>query len=296
MPLSQLIEYFNTRYHEKPLIAEQESISGHFQGLQLKSVFQPIKSLRALTDKEVTIGYEALLRVYAADNAPLSARVAFAVAGNRLEIIYLDRLCRTLHILNYLAQGLKINHLAHRYLFLKVAPGHLLRVEQDHGQIFEDILHRCGISPHQVVIEIEERAISAADSAHLRQAVKSYRHRGYRLALDNFGFENSSFERLWSLEPDIIKLDQRFLWHARQNNRVRKILPKLVALLHDFGSEILIQGIEEKELASVAFHIGADLAQGYYFGMPQAHIDDIEEMGEQPNRIPATNQGLTTSR
>lgn len=34
MPLSQLIEYFNTQYREKPLIAEQESISGRFQGLR----------------------------------------------------------------------------------------------------------------------------------------------------------------------------------------------------------------------------------------------------------------------
>jgi EAL domain-containing protein (putative c-di-GMP-specific phosphodiesterase class I) len=293
MPLSQLIEYFNVRYHEKPLVAEHEGVSGHFQGLQLKSVFQPIKSLGAAAGEEITIGYEALLRVYAADNAPLSPRVAFAVAHNGLEVAYLDRLCRTLHTLNYLGQGLKVNHLAHRYLFLNVAPGHLLSVEQDHGQVFEDILHRCGISPHQVVIEIEERAISAHDSAHLKQAVKNYRHRGYRLALGNFGSEHGSLERVWSLEPDIIKLDRQFLWHARQNSRVRKILPKLVTLLHDLSSEVLIQGVEEKGLASLARDAGADLAQGYYFGMPQAHID-AAEVEKQPNRVlAAASQELT---
>lgn len=296
MPLSQLIEYFNTQYHEKPLVAEQESISGRFQGLQLKSVFQPIKSLRAAAGEEAIIGYEALLRAYVADNAPLSPRVAFAVAHNGLEIIYLDRLCRTLHILNYLGQGLKVNHLAHRYLFLNVAPRHLLSVEQNHGQVFENILHHCGISPHQVVIEIEEKAISANDSVHLKQAVKNYRRRGYRLALNNFGFEHSSLERVWSLEPDIIKLDRQFLWHARQNTRVRKILPTLVALLHGLSSEVLIQGVEEEGLASLARDVGADLAQGYYFGMPQARIDDIEGIEKQPNRAQATSQALSASQ
>jgi hypothetical protein len=60
-------------------------------------------------------------------------------------------------------------------------------------------------------------------------------------------------------------------------------------LLHNLSSQVLIQRVEEEGFASLARDAGATLAQGYYFGMPQAHTD-ADAVEEKPIRILTANQ------
>jgi EAL domain-containing protein (putative c-di-GMP-specific phosphodiesterase class I) len=81
-----------------------------------------------------------------------------------------------------------------------------------------------------VVLEIVESLV--ADSTHLIEALESYQKLGYRIAIDDFGSRESNFDRLWNLSPDIVKLDRSLVVQSVVNTRARRVLPKLVEIIH----------------------------------------------------------------
>jgi hypothetical protein len=83
-----------------------------------------------------------------------SARMARRLAARKPmpcesagSVMHFDRLCRTLHALNFLAQR---QH-AGGYLQLAVHPRHLLAVPSQHGLVYEAILKRCGLAPEDTM-------------------------------------------------------------------------------------------------------------------------------------------------
>jgi EAL domain-containing protein (putative c-di-GMP-specific phosphodiesterase class I) len=183
------------------------------------------------------------------------------------ELVFLDRLCRTVHALNFLLQS-KASKNGGSDLYLNIHARHLLHVASAHGQTFEEILRRCGLAPAQVVLEIQESAIE--DSHRLGDAVANYRERGYRIAIDGFGREHSNFDRLWQLSPDIVKIDRSLVVRAAEDARVRRVLPKVVEIAQELGGHTVAEGIETEAQLDVALEAGIDRVQGFLLAKPQA--------------------------
>jgi EAL domain-containing protein (putative c-di-GMP-specific phosphodiesterase class I) len=230
-----------------------DAVSARYLGLQLRSVFQPIIDLR----QDLPLGYEALLRANNQHGNPISPSEAFRQAEVAERLVKFDRLCRTLHTLNYLNMG--VNDL----LFLNVHPDLLLAVH-GHGKVFEQVLHQHDVPTQHVVIEINESAIS--QTPRLIEAIENYRRCGYRIALDNFGATHFDLQRLWDLSPDFVKLDRTFLCALETDTRVQAQLPKLVALIHGLGAQVIAVGIETTSQLELIRQAGIPLGQGYLLG------------------------------
>jgi EAL domain-containing protein (putative c-di-GMP-specific phosphodiesterase class I) len=235
-----------------------EQMRANFIGLQLASVFQPIFNV----EQDVAMGYEALLRAFDAKGNALSPPAAFHQAEVAERLVKFDRLCRTLHTLNYLNMGNR-----NSLLFLNVHPELLVAVNS-HGKIFEHVLHQQHVPTHDVVIEINESAV--IDEKLLAAAITNYRERGYQIAIDDFGKEHSNLERLWTLVPEYVKLDGSIIEQAVVNERLQRILPRLVDIIRDLGSEVIIEGVETQAQFDLARHAGVNLIQGYLLGRPAA--------------------------
>ena len=80
--------------------------------------------------------HQAYLRAIDVNQAALPAPEVFSSACEAPAIVYLDRLCRTVHMLNYLRQTDDDG-----CLFLHVHARHILAVPHDHGEYFEGLLH-----------------------------------------------------------------------------------------------------------------------------------------------------------
>ncbi len=93
---------------------------------------------------------------------------------------------------------------------------------------------------------------------------------GFRIAIDDFGRGESNFDRIWRIEPHIVKLDRSMLLHAERNEKARGVLKGLVHLLRQNGSLVVLEGIETEAQAEVALDSEADMFQGFYFGKPQS--------------------------
>lgn len=263
MPLDELLEYFaewtsDLVRAEPNLKFDDRGAFGSYRGLRLYSVFQ---ALFATTDGR-PVAHEALLRVIDREGKSLTPAQAFAVPKGQQEIVYFDRLCRMVHAVNFVNQARDDTP-----LFLNVSGQHLLSVgEGGHGQTFEKLLSHCGLKPSQIVLEVLESRVD--DLKHLQRAVEAYQRRGYRVAIDDFGCQHSNFDRLWLLSPDIVKLDRSLIVEAGTNPRARRILPKLIEIIHDLGAQAVCEGIETGDQHALARDAGADLVQGFLYARP----------------------------
>lgn len=240
-----------------------DRILGRFDSFILDSAFQPIFSL---AHKRI-VGYEALVRPKDKSGNPVSPAVLFQRTMDPWNVVLLDRLCRYIHTKNFIKTGDDIN-----WLFLNVAP-YVMIHGHEFGSFFRNMLETVGVSPHRVVVELVEEP--EADSKALEESINYYRESGCLLAVDDFGAGHSNFERVWSMRPHIVKLEQGMITRAGSQPRIRQMLPGIVSLLHQSGALVLVEGIETEEQAVIAIESDVDFVQGYFFAKPTNDLEAV---------------------
>jgi EAL domain-containing protein (putative c-di-GMP-specific phosphodiesterase class I) len=281
----RLLDYFDQWQGHPSNASRQLSLGegvavGRFDGVNLHSAFQPL--FHAGTMRPTA--YEALLRAQDTLGQAISPAKAFAFPVTSDEIIYFDRLCRMVHVVNFVRQANP-----KEFLFLNIDGRQLLNVGGGaHGSAFETLLKYCGLKPTQVVLEIVESRID--DLGRLVEAVSDYQKRGYRVAIDDFGCQDSNFDRLWQLSPDFVKLDRSLIVQSMINPRAKVILPKLVEIIHDLEAQVVCEGIETLAQHHLALDSGVDLLQGFYYARPHPSLlspepltkEDWHDLGDLP--------------
>lgn len=222
VPLTCLIDYFNDQISQsefrilpdQPLALRDGQVVGRFATVLLTSAFQAVVRAR---DPECIIGHEALLRAHTGNGQPIAPRALLRAPRSPQAVVYLDRLCRMVHMLNYLGQ----RESRPSPLFLNVGTEHLLRVPDNHGWYFEQVLQHCGLTPQHVVIDVHASAIQNAHAGQVHTALANYRERGYRVAIEDLDLTEGVFDLLWRVRADIVKLDVRSLLSADKSQRRR---------------------------------------------------------------------------
>ena len=267
MPLRHLIDTFNHRFiadnglKYPPLNYDGQRVDGRYGNLTFSSDLKPV---RQRTHPDLIIGH---------DTSPLVFRVSRSLESPRLlhsepptDIVCLDRLGRTVHMLNYLsldqAQG---------YLFLHVHPQHLLTVKKDHGAYFEDIIQRCGLPLKRVAITLTLNPVYESHQGLLLERLKNYRDRGYATAVKFDELAGTQFvERFRShflqrLPPDFVRFNARFFERAYRDQGGERPRDALLRAFRLAGIQILVDRISTATEARLAEHIRADHVQGDWY-------------------------------
>jgi EAL domain-containing protein (putative c-di-GMP-specific phosphodiesterase class I) len=229
-----------------------------FGALGLTSRYQPIYSAA----EHAIHGYEGLLVALDARGRvvpPLRLFERTAAAHDRL---YLDWLARALHLRGFARLGDDRGR-----LFLNVTP-HAAIEDARHASVFAALLEQYGVRPEEVVVEILESGVE--EEARLADAVGLYKALGCSVALDDFGAGVSEMERIWRLQPDIVKVDRAVLTAAARDAHAARVLKSVVRMMHECGSRVVIEGIEDRAGARLALETNADYLQGYHFARPSA--------------------------
>jgi len=219
--------------------------------------FQPIFSVHSAA----LAGYEALARPVSAAGAPITP-AAFFASHSEAELPRVDRECRRAHLARFASLDDGTG-----FLYLNVHPRALL-ADATVDLRAELALH--GLAPARVCIEILEN--ESGDEGLLAEAVDVCRDTGIRVAMDDFGIARSNFDRVVALAPDFVKIDRSILNEAVGCARARRLLPSVVEMLHEAGTLVVVEGIEEAAEALCAIEAGADYVQGYYFGVPRSAL------------------------
>jgi EAL domain-containing protein (putative c-di-GMP-specific phosphodiesterase class I) len=227
-----------------------------YNTLTLTSHFQPIFEVSSKT----CVGYEALLHATNLTGQILRPDTVFSLAANPNEAMYMDWLCRALHLRNFVNLG----HDEHT-LFLNVFP-EVAAEDVHHPELVQNLLSFYQADPANIAIEILETGVQ--DESRLIDAVALYKKLGCKVALDDFGIGYSNFDRIWRLQPDFVKLDGSLMRAAGRDESARRVFLNIVKLIHECGAQVVVEGVEERTEALIALDSGAGFLQGFYFAKP----------------------------
>jgi EAL domain-containing protein (putative c-di-GMP-specific phosphodiesterase class I) len=249
---------------------EDDRVVAYFASNRLASVFQPVVAARA----RQVIGHAAFIRCEPDNKNILSPWDIFSLATEDSLLVKLDRLCRTVHSLNYFTVAAGGGD-----LFVSVQPRLLESVKDDHGDAFAKVLDLIGIPTSRVVIEIPAEV--NRNWKLLGRVISNYRSRGYRIAANHTGAGDNWMEELGSLYPDMVRLEASSLM-SRYGTRA------LVDSIHRLGASVLVHEIETAEHRVAALEGGADLLQGRALGLPVRGIEPAVVPRSPANAIPRT--------
>ncbi|MDD2769958.1 MAG: EAL domain-containing protein [Methylococcus sp.] len=269
MPLSDLVNCFNQKLREEQLLSENplelrgNRVEGRFGDARLSTELHPIRLAHA---PAVTVGYDASLKSTQTAASSDGAEQVYALAADGPPVVNLDRLCRTIHMLNFLP-------IAHDdgSLFLHVHPRHILGVKRNHGAYFEDIIFRCGLSPRRVVITVQVTSVYDRQFVRLLEGLKSYRNHGYGTAIkfdehsEHAFLERYCIEFLYRFAPDFVRLDAAFFAHLNTRPEWAKKNRSLPSVMRGLDTQFLLEGVETAAEAALARIVDADLVKGGYY-------------------------------
>ncbi|MFO1418555.1 MAG: hypothetical protein U1E83_07770 [Methylotetracoccus sp.] len=268
MSIEDLLEYCNWRWQQQhgsadpPLIRRGRYVEGQFGGVRLASEFAPV---RMTESPAVIIGHIAKLRASLSDR--WGADALHEVHG-RSAVVDFDRLCRTMHMLNYIGGKSEPDS----ELFLDVDPRHILSVPNDHGAYFADVIHRCGLNPGQVIMTtafgVWSRSVEATH--RLVAGMANYRDRGYRLALklDERPLVRSGLNILLRVAPDYVRIGLADVSVSERSlgGSTSRDLGHLTRLVAGFGGQVLLEGVERGAGFELAQAAAVQLFEGPFPG------------------------------
>lgn len=226
----------------------------------LKSAFQPIFAFEQGT--LAPIAYEALLRPFRG-RSPLAPTV-FLNALSGPDRIFMENLAHRLHLLNA-AACLPPD----AQIFVNLDPS----VSGEHATAdaaiydISETLAETGIDPGRIVCEITEK--EAGSREFLFALVSSLRSHGFRIAVDDYGAEESDMLRIRDLHPDIVKFDATWISAPMDSRAGHALLSAMVATFSKQGIRTVFEGIEESWQIELAEKAGVDMLQGFALARPE---------------------------
>ncbi len=218
-------------------------------GKDFRTVFQPIIDLG--TDK--VSGYEMYSR--GPDGAFESPADFFRVCVENNVLTTVDILCLKLCIAATVNSG---NHLR---FHINLFPSTILDTPIDNLLALFPT-DRTGKS---FCVEISEQQF-VGDPGYLRDHVNALKQAGILVAIDDVGFGRSSLESLILLEPDLVKVDRKYVSGVSREPAKARLLKRVVNVAKSLGAEIVAEGIEVKDDLPILKEIGVHYGQGYYWG------------------------------
>jgi len=233
-----------------PTYAEQFSAALR-RGTDFFALKQPILNL---TDLSI-IGYEFLSRL---NNGSIAMpNDFFRIAREQNMLTLVDHYC----FRSCVSASAPLAPELHRHINLFPAT----IVDISPNEVVEKLSVNCPAKSY--CLEISEQQI-LGDPSHLIGPVETFKRSGVSIAIDDVGFGNTCLENLIFLEPDVIKLDKRYIRGIAQDTHIERTLRRVLKVAEDLGAEVIAEGIESQEDLDTLKGLGVKYGQGFYLGVP----------------------------
>ncbi|KUM26399.1 diguanylate phosphodiesterase [Mesorhizobium loti] len=251
----------------------------------LQSAFQPIFAFNE--GKLSVVAFEGLIRPFR-EGEPQSPMSFFGTcpAGDRLHI---EALTRTLHLLN---AGACLPEEAS--VFVNFDPSVFTdRAIADKAlRDMRLVLHEAGIDPRRIVCEVTEQ--KSASQETLYGFVEALRANGFRIAVDDYGADESDINRIKELRPDIVKFDAHWITQLMESGAGFALLTAMVRSFESQGIRTVFEGIEEGWQLELAEKSGASMVQGYVLARPELAPTSFRVFGTSM-QVPVAEESKTTT-
>lgn len=230
----------------------------------LRPVFQPIVDLR----NGKVIGYEGLVRPMPESGFP-DPSAMFIAAERAGRTVELDYAC-----IEAVAVG-SADLPREAMITINVSP-RTLELPDFSPPLLVRTLHRAGLEPGRVVIEVTERE-SIEEMERLKRNVAACRAAGFRVAADDVGAGNAGLRLLSQIQFDIVKIDMSLVQEGALYETSLAVVGSLQELARRWGAWVIAEGIETPEQLRVVRQLEITAGQGYLLGRPNS-TEELRKM------------------
>jgi EAL domain-containing protein (putative c-di-GMP-specific phosphodiesterase class I)/GGDEF domain-containing protein len=131
------------------------------------------------------------------------------------------------------------------------------------------------ISPAQLTLEVTESALIADFERDIAQ-LAALRELGVRISIDDFGTGYSSLSYFKKIPADELKIDKSFVTSMLQNTEDARLVSAIITLAHQFGLQVVAEGVEDLATLEALAKLQCDGAQGYYFAPAMPATDFLK--------------------
>ncbi len=144
-----------------------------------------------------------------------------------------------------------------------------------HESYLEDFLmYKCDkykIDPSRVYLEIVEDIIFSK-SLEVDEQIVSLKEKGFHVIIDDFGSDKSTYNRMFDLEAEFIKIDGSFIKGIAKNQINRIIVQSIVDFAKKSGMKTIAEHVENMEDYETIKELGIEYSQGYFLGKPSLKL------------------------
>lgn len=141
--------------------------------------------------------------------------------------------------------------------------------------ILSRLLSIWNIPATSIGLEITESAF-INDIEHTTNVLFELRELGFHLSIDDFGTGYSSLAYLRRFPIDELKIDRMFIHGMTESLQDRQIVQSIIGLAHNFGLQVVAEGVEEQATLTELEILGCDQIQGFLFARPMPGNEVID--------------------
>jgi diguanylate cyclase (GGDEF)-like protein/PAS domain S-box-containing protein len=151
-----------------------------------------------------------------------------------------------------------------------------LSPNQVHGVHFQQTIERAlsvsGLSPSSLEVEITE-GLLMRDSEETLQILEGIQALGVTTAIDDFGTGFSNMSYITRFKVDRLKIDRSFVSKCLTDANSLAVTTAIIALAHSLNMEVIAEGVETVDQATMLRDLECDSAQGYLYSKPLTLAD-----------------------
>jgi diguanylate cyclase (GGDEF)-like protein/PAS domain S-box-containing protein len=241
---------------------------------ELRNFYQPIISLECGT----IAGFEALVR-WQHPTRGLLEPVEFIPVAEETGMIRelgwwaLAEACRQIAVWRTL-------HSSFANLSMSVNLSVKQFVDPNFGAKLEVLLRECNLPEGTLKLELTESSIMS-DSTAAIALLSQFKSLGVRLAIDDFGTGYSSLSYLHRFPLDTLKIDRSFTDAIRNDGKEESMIARtIIPLAQHLGLDVVAEGVETIEQATLLKELRCKYAQGFLFSRP-VNADAAQRMLEK---------------
>lgn len=146
-----------------------------------------------------------------------------------------------------------------------------LSPNQVHGAHFHETIERAlavsGLAAASLEVEITE-GLLMRDSEETLQIIEGIQALGVTTAIDDFGTGFSNMSYITRFKVDRLKIDRSFVSRCLTDANSLAVTTAIIALAHSLNMEVVAEGVETVEQATMLRDLECDSAQGYLYAKP----------------------------
>lgn len=253
--------FYNQQLHQEAIIKHdlELALNSAINDNKLLLYFQPIISLTS----EKIASYEALLR-WPNDEGGLHDTERFIEVAEESNLILqigdwvFQQACSQLNI--WLEQGI-----TDRNISINVSANQFN--SDDFTELVEKHVKKVPYLAEKLTFELTERRPLDIKSITVEKLLKLSKL-GFKFSVDDFGIGHSSISYLRAFPMNSIKIDKSIVQNIISSEEDLALCTAIIAIGKALGLDVIAEGVETAEIASVLKSLGCPYAQGYLYSKP----------------------------